>query len=245
MNAQRKKAEELIYKVFDEADKTGMNTAYYKTMFSQMNDAEFKKFCQRPLAFRFHTKPWVVEPTMDDIVRGLNILGIPLMEKVALPYLYTDENGEPIWSNYEAIVVYIHFKKMKQFAVKKTNITHAIDKRDMKTGLLTSADKGGKTSDREMEGLVAFDMQDTMEELSTWRADYMDAKSVAYSTIASKGSISKKDLKISNDDSLGKMMMNYYMLGSCLYANVVNVDYYLPNTLSNKNRKNVKREQEN
>ena len=242
MTKERKQAEELIYKVFDQVDSTGMNTAYYKTMFSQMDDAEFKKFCERPLAFRFHTKPWVVEPTMDEIVKGLKILNIPLMEKVALPYLCVDDNGEPIWSNYEAIVVYIHFKKMKQFAVKKTNITHAIDQRDMKTGLLTSHDKGGKTSDREMEGMVAFNMDETMEELSTWRADYMDAKDIAYATIAAKGTISKDDISISNDDSLGKNMMNYYFLGSCLYINTVNKDYYLPMTIKEKKNRNVERE---
>lgn len=242
MTKERRQAEELIYKVFDQVDSTGMNTAYYKTMFSQMSDAEFKKFCDRPLAFRFHTKPWVVEPTMDEIVKGLDILGIPLMEKVALPYLYTDDKGEPIWSNYEAIVIPIHFKKMKQFAIKKTNITHAIDQRDMKSGLLTSKDKGGKTSDREMEGLVAFNMDDTMEELSTWRADYMDAKNIAYATIAAKGTISKEDIPIENDDSLGKMMMNYYLLGSCMYANVVNKDYYLPMTIKDKKARKVERE---
>lgn len=242
MTKERKQAEELIYKVYDQADPTGMNTAYYKTMISQMSDAEFKKFCSRPLAFRYHTKPWVVEPTMDDIVKALDILEVPLMEKVALPYLYINENGEPIWSNYEALVVYIHIKKMKQFAIKKTNITHAIDQRDMKTGLLISHDKGGKTSDREMEGLVAFNMEETMEELSTWRADYMDAKNVAYATIAAKGTLSKEDIPIANDDSLGKNMMNYYLLGSCLYANVINKDYYLPATIRAKQARKVERE---
>jgi hypothetical protein len=244
MNAKRKKAEELIYQVFDAVDETGMNTAYYKGLFSKMSDAQFATFCKKPLCFRFHTKPWVVEPTLDQIKKGLDILNEPLMEKLALPYLYARNDGQSIWTTYEAIVVYIHFKKMKQFAVKKTNVTHAIDQRDMKTGLLTSHDKGGKTSDREMEGLVAMNMNDTMDELSTWRADYMDAKSIAYATISAKGTISKDDIPIDNEDSLAKNMMNYYMLGSCLYSNVINKDYYLPKTLKGKNGKSVTREVE-
>lgn len=243
MNAQRKKAEELIYKVFDAVDSTGMNTAYYKSMFAKMSDSEFKTFCKRPLAFRFHTKTWEVEPKLEEITKGLDILHEPLMEKVALPHIYTNNNGEPVWTSYEAVVVYIHFKKMKQFAVKKTNVTHAIDQRDMKTGLLVSHDKGGKTSDREMEGLVAMNMDDTMEELSTWRADYMDAKNIAYATIAAKGTISKEDIPIANEDSLAKNMMNYYMLGSCLYTNMLNKDYYLPKTLEGRAKK-VEREVE-
>lgn len=244
MNAQRKKAEALIYQVYDALDATGMNTAYYKSLFAKMSDGEFKKFCERPLPFRFHTKPWVVEPKMPEIKDALDILGIPLMEKIALPYLYQNSRGEPIWTKYPAIVVYIHLKKMKQFLIKKTNITRNIDTRDMKTGQLVSHDKGGRTSDREMEGLVAFNMDDTMEELSTWRGDYMDAKSIAYATIAAKGTISKDDIPIHNEDSLAKNMMNFYMLCSGLYTNVLNKDYMLPSTIKAKvGKRKVEREE--
>lgn len=244
MNANRKKAEERIYEIMDQVDRTGMNTAYYKTMFAQMSDGEFHKFCERPLCVRFHTKPWVVEPNIDDIIKGLEKLGIPLMEPIAEPFLYRNKNGEPVWTTYPALVIYVHLKKMKQFLIKKTNITHDIDIRDMKTGQLTSRDKGGRTSDREMEGLVAFNMYDTMDELSTWRADYMDAKNIAYATIAAKGTISKEDIPIRNDDSLGKNMMNYYMLGSHLYTNILNKDYMLPYTVKQKRQRGVTREGE-
>ena len=74
MNAQRKKAEELIYKYYDAVDTTGSNTAYYKNLFMGMSDAQFLAFCKRPLPFRFHTRPWEVEPKMEDIKRGLDVL---------------------------------------------------------------------------------------------------------------------------------------------------------------------------
>ena len=244
MTPQRKKAEELIYKFYDTVDTTGENTAYYKAIFAKMDDNEFKKFCQRKLPFRFQSKPWVNDPSMSDIKKGLDLLNIPLTEKIALPYLYTNEKGEPIWSNYEAIVIYVHLKKMKQFIVKKNNTTSSIDSRDLKTGLLVSHDKGGKTSDREMEGLLAMNMYDTMDELSTFRADYMDAKNIAYSTISAKGVLHKDDVPIEQEDSLAKNMLNYYMLGSCLQTNIINKDYYLPSTLKAKSGKKIERETE-
>jgi len=240
MTSERKKAEELIYKFFNSVDKTGLNTAYYKTLFSKMSDQQFKSFCSKNLPFRYQNKPWTNDPLMEDIKEGLDLLNIPLMEKVALPYLYENKNGEPIWSNYEAIVIYIHLKKMKQFIVKKNNTTSSIDARDMKTGLLTSHDKGGKTSDREMEGLIAMNMYDTLEELSTFRGDYMDAKNIAYSTIATKGTLSKDDVPITQEDSLAKNMLNYYMLGSSLMTNIINKDYYLPSTLKARGNKVVR-----
>ena len=38
MNARRKKAEEIIYKIMDLMDTTGMNSAYYKEKFNKMSD---------------------------------------------------------------------------------------------------------------------------------------------------------------------------------------------------------------
>lgn len=240
MNPQRKKAEELIYKYYDAVDKTGANTAYYREMFSKMSDSQFLAFVKRPLPFRFHTKPWEVEPKMEDIKDGLDVLNVPLTEKVALPYLYRNSNGEPITSK-EAIVVPIHVKKMKQFIVKKNHIATGINERDYKTGLLVYHDKGGKTSDREMEGLIAMGMNDTMKELTTFRADAMDAKSIAYSSISTTGVLKQSEVPIDQVDFTSKMTLNYYLLGASLYTNIVNQDYMLPITVRNRSRR-VERE---
>ena len=239
MTPQREKAEALIYQVMDKLDKKEYNSAYYKELFSKMSDSEFMKFCKRNLPFRFHTKPFVVEPKMYDIEEALKVLKVPLLEKVALPYLYIDKNGNPVWSK-EAMVVYIHIKKMKQFITKKNSTPSGIDNRDMKSGLLVSFDKGGKTSDREMEALAVMGMDKTMEEMSTWRADYMDAKSIAYQTISTLGKISEKDIPIDDIDSISKNTLNSYMVASLLNTNMLNKDYMLPKTLANKKPKIVR-----
>ena len=111
MNSKRQKVENLIYKVMDTLDKEGYNTAYYQTMFSKMSDSQFINFFKKNLPIRFHTKPFVVEPKMYEIENALKILDVPLLEKVALPYLYMDKDGNPVWSK-EAMVIYIHIKKI-------------------------------------------------------------------------------------------------------------------------------------
>lgn len=236
MTPQRKKAENLIYDYMQILDPSGTNTAYYKNLFSGMNDSEFKKWCERDLPIRFHIKPFVIEPSMAQVKESLDFLNVPLCEKVALPYLYEDNNGNPVWSN-DAIVIYIHLKKMKQFILKKNNVTADIDIRDFRRGRLTSHDKGGVTSDRETEALASFNLDKTMEELMTIRADAMDAKSVAYATIATKGNLSQEDYSTSREDSLARNMLNYYMLASGLYTNILNVDYMLPRTIEDKTRR--------
>lgn len=242
MTPQRKKAEDLIYSVLNKLDPKGYNTEYYKNIFESMTDEEFLKFCKRPLPFRFHTKLFEVEPKMYDIEEALKILNVPLLEKVARPDLYVDENDNPVWSK-EAMVIYIHVKKMKQFITKKNNTPSSIDNRDMKTGLLVSFDKGGKTSDREMESLAVMGLDKTMQELSTWRADYLDAKSYAYQTISTLGKVSQKDIDISEKDSLSKNTLNAYMVGCLINTNIINNDYLLPKTIEDRNS-GIKRETE-
>ena len=173
---------------------------------------------------------------MYEIEDALKVLGVPLLEKVALPYLYVDKNGHPVWSK-EAMVIYIHIKKMKQFITKKNATPSGIDTRDMKTGLLVSFDKGGKTSDREMEALAVMGLDKTMDELSTWRGDYMDAKSIAYQTISTLGKISAADIPIEETDSIAKTTLNAYMISSLLNTNILNVDYMLPKTIQDRRAK--------
>lgn len=239
MNAKRQEAEELIYEVLDTLDPQEYNSSYYKALFAEMTDSEFLQFCKRNLPIRFHTKPFVVEPKMYDIEAALKILGVPLLEKVALPYLYIDKDGNPVWSK-EALVIYIHLKKMKQFITKKNSTPTGIDNRDMKTGLLVSFDKGGKTSDREMEALAVMGLDETMKELSTWRADYMDAKSTAYQVISTLGRISEEDVSLEETDSIAKNTLNAYLTSALINTNILNEDYLLPKTLADRHRKIVR-----
>lgn len=239
MTPQRKKAEALIYEVMDKLDKQEYNSAYYKSLFAKMSDVQFMNFCKRDLPFRFHTKPFVVEPKMYDIEEALKLLETPLLEKVALPYLYINKDGNPVWSK-EAMVLYIHIKKMKQFITKKNSTPSGIDTRDMKSGLLVSFDKGGKTSDREMEALAVMGLDKTMDEMSTWRADYMDAKATAYQTINTLGRISQSEVPIDETDSISKNTLNAYMVSSLINTNILNTDYLLPKTLANRKAKVVR-----
>jgi hypothetical protein len=126
---------------------------------------------------------------------------------------------------------------MKQFITKKNSTPLSIDNRDMKSGLLVSTDKGGKSSDREIMGLAVMGLDETMKEMSTWRADYMNAKSMAYQQIALTGTISERDIDIREDDSLSKNMLNSYLLSSLINTNILNEDYMLPKTMKGRERK--------
>jgi hypothetical protein len=232
---KRKEIENLIYNVIDELDHTKANSDYYKKLFASMNNEQFYKYIAKKYPYKFHTRPFEIEPSMDDAAKAANVLGIPLIEKVSLPYLYINKDGEPV-STLECLVGPIHHKKVQQFITKKNAMSLEISMRDMKTGLLVNYDKNGKTSDREMECLAAMGLTKTMTELSRFRADAMNSKNMAYNTINTLGKMSLEDAPLNIDDSLAKNLMNTYLIGSHLNSNLINHDYYLPRTLRDKKK---------
>ena len=240
MNAQRLKAERLIYEVMDILDKSGRNTDFWKEEFSKMSDAQFKSYVSNDFPFYFQTGAFK-EPSMKQIVQALDKINVPLLERLYMPYKYKDKNGRPMKTK-ECLVVYLPIKRMKQLLTKKNGMSISTKTRDMKTGLLTGVDKNSKQSDREFESLAICGLDNTMKEMSRARADSMNDKSVMNNTINTLGQVSLKDLPDDPTDSLSKNLTSTYFIGAQLYTNLVNEDYMTPYTMSLK-QKRIEREQ--
>lgn len=227
---QRQDIEALVIKFFDTLDKSHTNSDYYKELFSQMNDDQFLKMMKEKFPFKFHYRPSVVEPTMNDAEKALKVLGVPLLEEINLNFLYEDENGKPVKSQ-KCLVGYNYDKKVQQMITKKNKWATEIENRDMKSGRLIGQDKGAGTSEREFESLTTLGLDKTMEEFMKPKADAMLSKNVMYSNIASTGMVRLEDLPNEIDDSLSKNLMNVFMIGSHLETNLINQDNYTMNTL--------------
>ena len=236
MNKKRQEAESLIYRVLDAADITKTNSDYYKKLFSKMNDEEFEQFCRRRLPFRFHQEIFKIEPKMYEIIEAFKVLDKPLLEKVKVPHYYVNSEGIPV-ETQECLVIYIHLKRMKQMLTKKNSTAIDIDKRDMRTGLLTGSDKGGKETDIEFESLAVMGLEYTMDEYARPKADAMAAMAQMSNTIMNKGYVSVNDLDIAKDDSIAKNTLNVYLLGAHIASNLVDIDYITPHTAKNKQKK--------
>lgn len=235
MKNKIKQAKQLILDVFDAADTSGENSERYAQMFATMSDEEFYNMCKRRLPFRMEQKLFKIEPTMTDIFNAFKVLDKPLIERIRLPYLYRNEDGEAIDAQ-ESLVIYVHLKRMKQMLVEKNSTAMEINKRDM-AGMLVGSDKGGKQTDREFESLAAMGLEFTMDEFARPRADAMKAKAEMYNNIASQGFVRQSDLTVEKDDSLAKNMLNVYLLGANIKSNLVDQDYLTPYTIRNRQRK--------
>lgn len=234
--AIRKKIENRIYDTLDIVDKSKTNSNYYRKIFKDMSDAQFLNLMKSDFPLRFHHVPAVVEPTMSDCIKALKSIGVPLIEPISLPYVYKNKNGEPVYS-HPCIVVYIHLKKVQQFVTHKNSVAENIKSRDMKTGLLTYDDKGGKQSDRETAGLLALGMNETVKELTTFRADAMDSKSDAYNIISNTGVLHMKDLNIKQSEFKSKQLLDTYITASMGISNLISPSYETKYTLERKSKR--------
>lgn len=230
---KRQEIETLVISAMDILDKSKTNSDYYKDLFARMSDAQFDKFIAKRFPFKFHYKPSIVEPTMDEVSKALHHIGVPLMEKIYEPNVYVNKDGIPV-NTKEALVVYIHHKPVQQFITKKNKWSMDTSNRDMKTGRLVGADKGAVTSDREFESMAVQGMDSTMKEFYTIKADSMNAKNLANNIIGTTGMLRLEDVPVDRDDSLSKNLMNVYMLGAHINSNLLNQGNYTPYTLRQK-----------
>ena len=73
-----------------------------------------------------------------------------------------------------------------------------------------------------------------MYEFSKPKADAMSAMTQMSNAIMSKGFVSDKDIDVAKDDSIGKNLLNVYLIGAHIHSNLVDIDYMTPYTAKNK-----------
>lgn len=232
---QREQVEQLIITYFDQLDKSKTNSDYYKKLFSEMTDTEFEKFMKKDYPIRFQMRQSVTEPSMSDIEDSLKAIGVPMLERISMPSVYTDINGNAVQSK-ECLIVYDNIKKVQQFVTKKNKWALETSNRDMRSGRLIGNDKGTAMSDREFESLATLGLEHTMYEFSKPKADAMMSKAAMNAAISSKGFVTEEDLPNNVEDSLARNMINAYLIGCHLDSNLVDKDGYTPYTLKEKQR---------
>ena len=236
---QRQQVENLVCESMDIVDKSKTNGDYYRQLFANMSDTQFYNFIKKELPFRFQYVPTTVEPSMSDIIDGLKYIGVPLIEKVNLSYLYKNKDGKAVNSK-PAMVCYVPLKKVQQVVTKKNKWSFESSNRDMKSGRLIGQDKGASESDREFESLATLGLTETMKELSGPRADALNSKNVMYNAIGTTGMVRLSDLPEDIDDSLSRNMFNVYLIGAGFNSNLINQDNYTMYTIRGKSRKGLR-----
>ncbi len=233
--AKRKEMEDLIYGFFDLFDPSGRNTEYYRNKFKSMSDAEFDQYFK--LLFE-QDDPYLTATMVDyenplkieNIEKAAKFLGVPLFEKVVLPYASQDPNN-PIITKHECLVGYLNIKRLQQLNFKKIGISTDISERNMITGQVAGHDKNSRNSDQETIALLTVGANVSLKELMSMRADDMVMKSEMNKKISRDGYVAMSELtdKLSNKTTLNSAAV--FFIGAGLMTDLVMNDYFLPKTL--------------
>lgn len=230
--------ENLIYDVFTALDPSGTNTANYQDLFKPMSDVQFESFFKSLFAnesefLTLDIIDYEIDVTIEDIEKAADILDVPLMEHVAMPYVNMN-NDSPVVSKEPAFVGYLHLKRMQQTLSKKNSTSTDIGERSALTGQVTGRDKNARDSDSENFAFVTLDATANLQEFLGPRADDMVMKNELYSDIKRKGygSLTGLTNDLSNKATLNTL--NALMIGMGLKSDLVTPDLVLNKTLNTK-----------
>jgi hypothetical protein len=236
---ERKEYENFIYDQMNTLEPSEENTMRYRQMFSKMDDKEFEKwlknfFNNKDANFTIETIPYKRELELKNIVKTAKKMGVPLLEKVALPF--ENPEGEVVWTATEVPVMYINIKRVQQMIAKKNAMSTSIEMRDSKSGQVTGGDKNARSSDVENIALIAINADETLKEMIGPRSDNLVAKAEMLKKIAKDGYVSNKDYKINKFDKIAINTMDVYFLAAGIKTNLVTDGLILKRTLINQNK---------
>ena len=234
--SKRKEMELLIYEVFTALDPSGVNTDKYKSMFSEMSDSQFDKFFKElfendDLYLILDIVNYERDLTIEQIENAAKILKVPLMEKVAMPFV-NENSDNPVLTKFEVPVGYLHIKRMQQILSKKNTTSTDISSRSALTGQVVSKDKNARESDAETFSLVTLGAENSLRELLGGRSDDLTMKTEMYSEISKKGYVSLNELTNNVENKTTLNTVDTYLIGCGIKSDLVTKSLALPKTLN-------------
>lgn len=225
VSEKRKAVMKYLDMFFDTLDPSGANSKLYHEKFDKMSDSQFDAYMKRFLNdekqnLYLEIVEYERDLTIENVEECAKKIGVPLFERIAMPYLTGDKNNVVV-SKEPCPVGYIHEKRMPQTLMKKSHASIKLDKRNPKTGQVVGDDKNARNSDSEVYSLATLGAYNFLKESMSARADDMKAKNEMYSEIAKNGYVSLDDV---SDDPYDKIALNtfdMYFLMQGLRTNMV------------------------
>ncbi len=215
---KRKKFMDHLLQVMNLLDPTGQNAKNYQEKFEKMSDQQFDRYIRNFFKdekqnFYLEIVEYERDLTIENIEKCAKYMNVPLLERIALPYL-TNDPDNVITTQYPVPVGYIHEKRMQQTLMKKSAGSTEIRKRSALTNQVTGEDKNARNSDLETYSLAAIKAMNALQEFMGPRADNNKAKQEMYNDIAKNGYVSLLDLDLK--DPYNKIALNtfstYYIM---------------------------------
>lgn len=239
MTEKRQRIQNKIYEIISYLDnKEGFNVKKYKDLFNSMTDEEFGKFCewcndpndfdQLDHTIFIQTLPFE-EPKYENILKGLEALGVPAEEYITFNI---DGKGE-IRSRYKDPVGYVSIKRMEQLLSKKNRYSLDNDSRSIKTDQVSQDSKVATISETEAAAMFTHDCDAIFREFYGARSGDEKQRNKLYKDIALNGYVTLSDLEEdTNEDSKTTLnTLNTYLLAAGIRTDLIVNSLKLPYTM--------------
>lgn len=235
--AKRKAMETKIFETFNRLDPSGVNTAKYKKLFKGMSNVQFDQYFKNMFSREddylvLDTVDYERELRIEHIKAAAEYLKVPLMERVAMPYIDMNTNS-PVVTKVDVPVGYVHTKRTQQVLSKKNTTSTEAGSRSALTGQVVGKDKHARDSDAENFALVTIGADDTLREFLGPRADDAVMKNEMYAAIAKNGFTSLNTLTNDTDNKTTLNALDAHLLGMGLSSDLVTDTLLLRKTLDN------------
>ena len=222
---RRKVFMDYLDAIMNKLDPSGTNSKLYHEKFDKMTDNQFDSYIKRFFEddkqnFYLEIVEYERDLTMENINACAEMMGVPLYERIALPYL-TEDKENVLVSKTAVPIGYIHEKRMPQTLMKKSAASIKIDNRNPKTGQVVGEDKNARNSDSEVYSLATLGAMSALKEFMSARADDMKAKNEMYAAIAKNGYVSLEELSDDPKDKVALSTFDVYFLMQGLRTNMV------------------------
>lgn len=233
--SKRSKAEKIIYDVFSALDPSGTNTKKYRDIFTNMTNEEFSKLIKNmieddTLNFVLDVVDFDRDVDLIKAKKAADIIGVPIEEYVIMPFVNSNKDN-PTVTKEKVFVGYIIEKRLQQTTRKKNGISINITDRSPTTGQVVNHDKNGRSSDQENMALFATGAINVATEFNGFRADGMQRKNQAYSSITQKGYCTLEELDAGIEDRTILNTIDVLYTGMSIKTDLVNNDYMLIDTM--------------
>lgn len=233
IKAKRKAIENKITVLMNAFDPTGANTEYYKSLFAKMDDKAFSEWMNKldgeENFLILQICDYERNLLMQNVEDAAKTIGVPLYERLALPFLSSDPNT-PVFSKYPVPVGYLPLKRMQQSRIKKNSTSIEIAERN-KFNQVTGHDKNGRSSDQENNALLALGSKVIIKEFLSARADDSVMKNEMHQKISKNGYVTLNSL---TDDIENKTVVNLidvYLISMGLKSDLITKNLMVRKTI--------------
>lgn len=230
---KRKEAEQILYDVMDELDKSGENTKRYRALFSSMSDKKFKELMEDMwndfnLNYTLQIKDYERETDLADCERAAKKLGIPLEEDVIMPF--ENMNKEyPVVTPYPVLTGYYNVGRTQQTNTKKNSTSIHNTQRSAITQQVVGDDKNGRSSDAENISMTLLGATNILKELNGFRGDGIKRNNFAVAQISTTGQCDLDEIEAQAgiEDRATLNAVDMMFMGMHIKTNLVSPGYLM------------------